>query len=146
MSWADEQAAFMAAGGQTVGVWNQEQAGRYAKHIAEEARELAQAWEAAWADESCNANPYDTFGNVTGAVDGAVDLIVVAIGFLQSLGIPPGKAWDIVHAANMRKVVDGHVYRRPDGQIGKPPGWTGPEPELTRLIAMAPTMEVGNDG
>jgi predicted HAD superfamily Cof-like phosphohydrolase len=66
-------------------------------------------------------------------IDGAVDTIVVAIGLLHSLGIDPFKAWDAVHRANMSKIVDGKVYLREDGQIGKPPGFVGPEEDLAKL-------------
>ena len=121
-NFSQDQSAFMLAGGQTVGVKNIEQAARYAIHLREEAEE--------------------TFGAVSGAdfvkaADGAVDSIVVAIGLLHSLGIDPNAAWDAVHRANMRKVVGGNVYRRPDGQIGKPPGWFGPEEELRELCNQA---------
>lgn len=117
--WADDQAAFMKAGEQTVGVFNREQAERYAKHMIEEVYETKDDF------ESCN---------YAKAVDGAVDTIVVAIGFLHSIGVNPDRAWDIVHAANMRKVINGKVYRRDDNQIGKPPGWHGPEKELSELV------------
>lgn len=118
-NWAEDQASFMRAGDQTVGTFNIEQAQRYAMHLKEEAMEaMGAVWAGEWVD----------------AVDGAVDSIVVALGLLHSLGVDPDKAWDIVHAANMRKVVDGKVYRREDNQIGKPPGWTGPEPELKLLV------------
>lgn len=117
--WAQDQAAFMLAGEQTVGEFNLDQAWRYIEHMEEETQETAEAM---------------TNRDYVKAVDGAVDTIVVAIGFLHSIGVNPDKAWDIVHAANMRKVVNGKVYRRNDGQIGKPPGFVGPEAELAELV------------
>ena len=120
--WAEDQARFMIAGDQTVTRWNLEQAERYAKHIGEEARELKEAF-----DEE----------DYTKAVDGAVDAIVVSIGFLLSLGVNPYRCWDAVHAANMRKIVAGSMFRREDGQIGKPPGWYGPESELEQIVIEA---------
>lgn len=116
--WADDQAAFMKAGDQTVGTFNRDQAKRYVEHMQEEAMETLEA--VVWCD-------------YVKAIDGAVDTIVVAIGFLHSLGVDPFKAWNAVYVANMRKVIDGKVYRRPDGQIGKPDGWYGPEEELAKL-------------
>lgn len=123
MNWVADQAEFMRAGGQTVSEWNEDQASRYSKHILEEAEESYLDWQVEGSEEK--------------AVDGAIDCIVVCIGFLLSLGIDPDKAWAAVHAANMRKVIDGKVYRRPDGQIGKPPGWYGPEDELRHLVEAA---------
>ena len=120
--WAQDQATFMRAGEQAVGSPDPDQAARYLGHILEEACETERAFD----DE-----------DYVKAVDGAVDTIVVAIGFLHSLGVDPDAAWDAVHAANMRKVIDGRVYRRPDGQIGKPPGWYGPEAELRELCEAA---------
>ena len=118
IDWATDQALFMEAGGQTVTGHNQAQADRYLHHIHEEVTEL-------WRDHGVDK---------VKALDGAVDTIVVCLGYLISIGIDPRKAWDAVHAANMRKVVDGKLYRREDGQIGKPPGWYGPEEELKALV------------
>lgn len=114
-----DHAAFMIAGGQTVGEFNPQQADRYANHLQEEASET---WDAMQA------------GDWVKAIDGAVDSIVVALGLLHSIGVNPDKAWAAVHAANMRKVIDGKVYRRDDGQVGKPVGWYGPEEELAKLM------------
>lgn len=116
--WADDQSKFMLCGEQTVGTYNPVQAKRYLSHIIEESRETQIAF---------------LTGDNVKAIDGAVDTIVVAIGFLHSMGVDPFKAWNAVHAANMRKVIDGKVYRREDGQIGKPDGWYGPEEDLSKL-------------
>lgn len=120
--WADDQAAFMKAGEQTVGTFNEEQAWRYAEHMEEEVQETAEAM---------------TDRDYVKAIDGAVDTIVVAIGLLHSIGVDPDKAWQLVHQANMSKVVNGKVYRRDDGQIGKPPGFVGPEAALADLFRQA---------
>ena len=116
--WSDDQARFMRAGEQTVGEFNPEQAKRYLKHMLEEVSETKRDLDD---------------GDYVKAIDGAVDTIVVAIGFLHSLGVCPWAAWNAVHAANMRKVIDGKVYRRTDNQIGKPENWYGPEEELEKL-------------
>jgi predicted HAD superfamily Cof-like phosphohydrolase len=121
-NWAEDQAYFMLAGGQTFNRINQDQMERYKHHIIEEANEI----EDAWAD-----------GDMLKVLDGAVDTIVVCIGLIRSMGINPNDAWNAVHGANMRKVVDGKVYRRADGQIGKPPGWYGPENELKLMLDRA---------
>lgn len=118
-NWAQDQAAFMLAGEQTVGEFNFVQACRYADHILEEANETKRDLAS---------------GDYVKAIDGAVDTIVVAIGFLHSIGVNPEKAWDIVHAANMSKLLDGKVYKRPDGQIAKGPNFVPPEPKLKKLL------------
>lgn len=118
-SWAEDQAEFMKAGDQTLGEVDLGQAERYLKHILEETLETSGAF---------------IENDKLKMVDGAIDLIVVAIGFLHSLNVNVEAAWDAVHKANMRKVVDGKLYKRPDGQIGKPPGWYGPEDDLRKLL------------
>lgn len=122
MNWAEQQAEFMRGGEQTIDKWNLEQAKRYAEHMEEEASETNDAL-----DE----------GDYTKALDGAIDTIYVALGFINSLGIDANWAWSVVHSANMRKLVNGKQYRREDGQIGKPPGWVGPESELAEIVKIA---------
>ena len=119
MNYATDQAEFMRAGGQTVEGSNAHQAERYVKPIAEEASETYEAF---------------TAGDHVKTIDGAVDTIVVALGLLWSYGVNPDDAWRAVHAANMSKVFEGKVYKRPDGQIGKGPNFVPPEPELRKLL------------
>lgn len=118
-TWAQDQKDFMLLGGQTTGVLNKAQLGRYMSHIEEESWEAIEAYEQ---------------DDLVALLDGLVDTIVVAIGAMHSLGIDPDRAWSIVHAANMRKFPDGKPYYRHDGQIGKPPGWIGPEKCLASLL------------
>lgn len=121
-NWAEDQAHFMLAGGQTVNQINLDQMERYKHHIIEEAGEI---------DEAFASQEWEK------VLDGAVDTIVVCIGLIRSMGINPNEAWNAVHEANMRKVVDGQVYRRADDQIGKPPGWYGPEKQLEGMLDRA---------
>ena len=67
-----------------------------------------------------------------GVVDGLIDLIVVAIGTLDILGVDTDKAWDEVHEANMSKE-PGIKESRPN-PLGLPdmikkPDWKGPNHE-----------------
>jgi len=67
-----------------------------------------------------------------GVVDGLIDLIVVAIGTLDILGVDTDKAWDEVHGANMSKE-PGIKESRPN-PLGLPdmikkPDWKGPNHE-----------------
>jgi predicted HAD superfamily Cof-like phosphohydrolase len=118
--WSDDMGRFMALGGQSTGRYDEGQAARYLSHIEEESKETLLAWDR---------------GDMVNVIDGAVDTIVVAIGLLHSLGVDPFRAWDAVHAANMRKVDNscGAMVLREDGQLGKPIHWYGPEEDLAKL-------------
>ena len=118
-SWGKDQAQFMQLGKQTVGSLNLPQLGRYLKHLQEELNEVAKASEQ---------------GKAVDLVDGLCDTIVIALGAMHSLGVDPDVVWDAVFAANMRKFPEGELFYRPDGQIGKPPGWYGPEKALRRHL------------
>lgn len=110
--FAMRQRLFMLAGEQTVDKLNLEQAERYLEHIVEEVSELHEAY---------------SMGDFVKVLDGLADLKVVANGMTWSLGVNPSQIDSLVADANDRKLVGGKVYRRPDGQVGKPPNWTGPE-------------------
>lgn len=62
------------------------------------------------------------------------DALVDAIYYICDCAVRHGMNLDplfeIVHNANMKKVVNGKVIRRPDGKILKPEGWEKPEPKL----------------
>jgi predicted HAD superfamily Cof-like phosphohydrolase len=82
-------------------------------------------------DESIDSRNIDA---IVKALDAIADLKVVANGLAWSLGVNPTQIDSIVADANDRKLVGGEVYRRPDGQIGKPPGWVGPEAEIEEVV------------
>lgn len=62
-------------------------------------------------------------------VDGLIDLCVVAIGTLDTMGVRANVAWDEVLRANMEKEV-GQKATRPNKlglpDLVKPTGWVGP--------------------
>jgi predicted HAD superfamily Cof-like phosphohydrolase len=68
--------------------------------------------------------------NVTEQADALVDAIYYICDFAVRNGINLDSLFDIVHGANMQKVVDGRVIRRQDGKILKPEGWEDPAPKL----------------
>jgi len=70
-----------------------------------------------------------TAENRAEAVDGAIDLIWVTLGWLHSVGVDQQPIWDAVAAANMAKST-GPV--REDGKRLKPEGWT--HPDIAALI------------
>ena len=106
----NDQQLFMLASGQTTGIENVEQYKLYHNLIKEEVQEL----------EDSRTREDD--------VDALVDILVVTIGALHSIGVDVEGAWREVHASNMAKVDAGTgvVLRREDGKILKPEGWQPP--------------------
>jgi len=70
--------------------------------------------------------------NVTEQADALVDAIYYICDFAVRNGINLDPLFDIVHGANMQKVVNGKVIRREDGKILKPEGWEDPAPKLIK--------------
>lgn len=129
--FAQRQRLFMLAGGQTVDEINMEQAHKYRVHIVEELDELCEAL-----FDFERRGELETLVKV---LDAVADLKVVANGLAWSLGVNPSLVDKAVADANDRKLVGGEVYRRPDGQIGKPPGWVGPEGEIREIVKRVQT-------
>ena len=121
-TWAESQREFMRAGGQTTKGFNEDQLIRYLDHVMEEAHETLKDW---------------AKRDMTMVADGLADTIVVCMGAMLSMGLDPDDIMLAVLSANARKIVNGEVYRREDGQIGKPPGWYGPEAEIAEFIRIA---------
>jgi predicted HAD superfamily Cof-like phosphohydrolase len=67
--------------------------------------------------------------------DALVDAIYYICDTAVRHGLNLDRIFDIVHGANMQKVVDGRVTRRDDGKILKPQGWRDPGPLLLHEIA-----------
>ncbi len=68
-------------------------------------------------------------GDADAAVDGLVDLVVVAIGTAHAFGVDFREAWRVVHLANMAKSPGENPTRpNPFGlpDLVKPPGWSAP--------------------
>ena len=68
--------------------------------------------------------------DVTEQADALVDAIYYLMDTAVRHGIDLDPLFDIVHRANMGKVVNGSVLRRADGKILKPEGWVDPAPFL----------------
>ncbi len=67
-------------------------------------------------------------GDLDGAVDAIIDLMYVAAGAMNEMGVATQPCWDEVHRANMRKK-RGSQTKRPGGKgfdAIKPEGWTAP--------------------
>ena len=99
---SEDQRRFMQAGNQTTNKNNTEQQILYRELIKEEYKEL---FEADIAEE---------------VLKEAVDVLVVTLGLIWSMGVNPQHVWDLVHANNMAKVSDA-VVKDETGKIMKSP-------------------------
>ena len=109
----DDQQRFMEACGQTTDRFNAEQFNLYVKLISEEYQELADAIEQM---------------DKTETLDALIDILVVTIGAIHSMGADARGAWQEVMRTNLAKIdpATGRVNRREDGKILKPDGWQPP--------------------
>lgn len=103
----------MEACDQTVTGYNEKQYELYKNLIREEFGELEEA------------------GNHVDALDALIDILVVTIGALHSLGVDSEGAWREVIRSNMSKVdpVTGKVIKREDGKVLKPASYSPPNLE-----------------
>jgi predicted HAD superfamily Cof-like phosphohydrolase len=109
-----DQSRFMRACNQTVGAWNETQFNLYTSLIQEEVDEL---WTA-----NAAADPKE-------CLDALIDILVVTVGAIHSLGADGEGAWNEVMRTNFAKIdpATGRVNKREDGKVLKPEGWTPPE-------------------
>lgn len=108
-----DQAKFMTASGQTVAGANFKQFELYYSLVKEEMAELMEA---------------HTNGNDVEQLDALIDIIVVSIGAMHSMGVDVEAAWNEVMKSNLAKIdpATGMVTKRADGKILKPEGWQPP--------------------
>lgn len=86
--------------------------------LVEEIRELENAHEAS---------------DFIGVVDALADLIYFAYGIAVKMGLPFDAIFDIVHKANMQKVL-GQTKRGHKVDAKKPEGWEDPKHAIARLL------------
>jgi hypothetical protein len=124
-----DQAKFMNACGQSVGESNKDQFNLYLGLIKEEYLELlvAQGIDPSTGDQVSAVDKVET-------LDALLDIMVVTVGALQSLGVDAEGAWKEVMSTNFAKIdsLTGQVRKREDGKILKPTGWQ--PPQLTKYI------------
>ena len=108
-----DQEKFMRACDQSVGEFNESQYQLYCNLISEEFNELV-----------ASKTKIDD-------LDALIDILVVTIGAIHSLGADAEGAWREVMATNFVKIdkETGKVRKREDGKVLKPQGWTPPELE-----------------
>lgn len=109
-----DQEKFMKSCDQTVGEQNQQQYLMYVGLIEEETKELDQAL---------------LDNDRVEQLDALIDILVVTIGAIHSMGADAEGAWKEVMRTNFAKIDKdiGKVRKREDGKVLKPTGWTAPE-------------------
>jgi predicted HAD superfamily Cof-like phosphohydrolase len=129
-----DQEKFMRACDQTTDELNQQQFDMYVKLIGEETGELADAINA--------KDPVET-------LDALIDILVVTIGAVHSMGADAEGAWKEVMRTNFAKIdkETGKVRKREDGKVLKPLGWEPPnlKPFVSKVKGngwIAPDMDV----
>ncbi len=109
-----DQEKFMKACDQSVGSLNKMQYNMYQKLIVEEFWEFQDAVKA---------------DNKVEQLDALIDILVVTIGAIHSMGADAEGAWKEVMQSNFAKIdkETGKVRKREDGKVLKPVGWTPPD-------------------
>ena len=108
-----DQEKFMRACDQSVDAMNESQYAMYVKLIDEEHQELL---EATLTEDRVEQ------------LDALIDILVVTIGAIHSIGADAEGAWKEVMMTNFAKIDrdTGKVRKREDGKVLKPVGWTAP--------------------
>ena len=114
MNPSRDQATFMKACDQSTEGFNKDQFNLYLSLIEEEVAELGAA--------VFNKNNVET-------IDALIDILVVTVGAIHSMGVDAEGAWKEVMRTNFAKIdhETGKVRKREDGKVLKPLGWTPPE-------------------
>ena len=109
-----DQEKFMRACDQSVDKFSEKQYSMYIKLIDEEHQELL---EATLAEDRVEQ------------LDALIDILVVTIGAIHSMGADAEGAWKEVMKTNFAKIDSetGKVRKREDGKVLKPIGWVPPE-------------------
>lgn len=109
-----DQEKFMRACDQSVGKFNKDQFELYKNLIEEEFNELTQA---------------ELAGNQLEQLDALIDILVVTVGAIHSMGADAEGAWKEVMTTNFAKIdkETGKVRKREDGKVLKPVGWVPPD-------------------
>ena len=108
-----DQEKFMRACDQSVGEVNEKQFDLYKNLIEEEFNELTTA---------------EIANDRVEQLDALIDILVVTIGAIHSMGADAEGAWKEVMMTNFAKIDSetGKVRKREDGKVLKPTGWSAP--------------------
>ena len=119
-----DQEKFMRACDQSTDTANYDQFKMYLSLIKEEYNELlvAQGIDLETMEQVNPADPVEV-------LDALIDILVVTIGAIHSMGADAEGAWKEVMRTNFAKIDKdtGKVRKREDGKVLKPVGWTPPE-------------------
>lgn len=128
MSPFQQQQKFMEACGQTTDRLNMAQAMMYRTLIREEVFEFQRGVADLIFMSDLGAEAERMVEPMIEVIDGALDSMVVLIGFLLSLNVDVEAAWQEVILTNLAKIdpSTGLVRKRDDGKVLKPEGWTPP--------------------
>ena len=109
-----DQEKFMRSCDQSTDIFNRDQFNMYIGLIEEEFKELQVAVN--------NNDQLET-------LDALIDIIVVTIGTIHSMGSDAEGAWKEVMQTNFAKIDKdtGKVRKREDGKVLKPVGWVSPD-------------------
>ena len=109
-----DQEKFMRACDQTVDKFNEGQFALYTNLITEEHQELLEA--------TLSEDPVEQ-------LDALIDILVVTVGAIHSMGADAEGAWKEVMRTNFAKIdhETGKVRKREDGKVLKPVAWTAPD-------------------
>ncbi|MEY4331523.1 MAG: hypothetical protein RLZZ196_261 [Bacteroidota bacterium] len=109
-----DQEKFMRACDQSVEGFDKDQFALYFNLIKEEFEELEVAYSA---------------GDKVEMLDALIDILVVTIGAVHSMGADGEGAWKEVMKTNFAKIdrETGKVRKREDGKVLKPVGWVPPD-------------------
>jgi predicted HAD superfamily Cof-like phosphohydrolase len=109
-----DQEKFMRACDQSVEGFDKDQFTLYFNLIQEEFKELEVAY---------------SVGDKVEMLDALIDILVVTIGAVHSMGADGEGAWKEVMATNFAKIdkETGKVRKREDGKVLKPIGWVPPK-------------------
>ena len=119
-----DQEKFMRACDQSTDTANYNQFKMYLSLIKEEYNELlvAQGIDLETMEQVNPADPIEV-------LDALIDILVVTIGAIHSMGADAEGAWKEVMRTNFAKIDSetGKVRKREDGKVLKPLGWTAPD-------------------
>lgn len=122
-----DQEKFMRASDQSVENFNQTQFKMYLNLIKEEYNELLEAQGLNQNHDRIEYLPVDEIETL----DALIDILVVTIGAIHSMGSDAEGAWKEVMSTNFAKIdkETGKVRKREDGKVLKPTGWVAPNLE-----------------
>jgi len=119
-----DQEKFMRACDQSTDIENYDQYKMYLSLIKEEYNELlvAQGIDLTTMEQVNPADPVEV-------LDALIDILVVTIGAIHSMGADGEGAWKEVMRTNFAKIDKdtGKVRKREDGKVLKPVGWNPPD-------------------